>query len=64
MPDGRWSHDERIAREFHEAYERLAAFYGYTTRPESAVPWDDVPQMNRELMIATVRELRSNGVIR
>jgi len=45
---------ETLAREFHEAYERLAPEFGYETRRESAVPWEDVPEANRRLMEATV----------
>jgi hypothetical protein len=45
------------ARLFHETYERLAPRFGYTTRAESAVPWDDVPANNRALMEATVAEV-------
>lgn len=45
---------EALARAFHEAYERLAPAYGYKTRPESAVPWEQVPESNRALMVATV----------
>lgn len=56
--------DEDIARAFHEAYERLAPMHGYQTRTESAVPWDRVPGDNRRLMVATVRALREQGVIR
>ncbi|MEV4454498.1 hypothetical protein [Microbispora sp. NPDC049633] len=55
---------ERIARAFHEAYERLAPRFGYKTRESSAVAWEDVPASNKELMIATVNDLRINGVIR
>ena len=43
---------ERYARQFHETYERLAPMFGYETRKESAVPWENVPQKNRALMIA------------
>jgi hypothetical protein len=46
-----------IARLFHEAYERLAPQFGYETRRQSAVPWDEVPENNRRLMIATVSEV-------
>ena len=46
---------EALARLFHETYERLAPSYGYHTRPESAVQWDDVPQPNKELMLAVAR---------
>ena len=44
-----------LAKLFHENYERLAPLYGYETRDESAVPWEDVPVNNRNLMIATCR---------
>ena len=33
---------EYVARCFHAHYERLAPDYGYETRPESAVAFDDV----------------------
>jgi hypothetical protein len=42
-----------LARRFHEVYEELAPTFGYTTRRDSAVPWDEVPRENRHLMIAT-----------
>lgn len=41
-----------LARRFHETYERLAPFYGYRAREASAVPWGDVPEQNKQLMIA------------
>jgi hypothetical protein len=44
-----------IAQAFHEAYERGAEYFGYKTRPESAVSWENVPENNKALMIATVR---------
>ena len=43
---------ETVARYFHEAYERLAPSFGYETRQDTAVPWDDVPEPNRSLMVA------------
>jgi len=46
-----------MAQKFHEAYERLAPEYNYETRKESAVPWEDVPEDNRQLMTAVCREL-------
>jgi len=48
---------ERIARKFHEAYERLAPQFGYKTREESAKPWNEVPENNRNLMIAVCEEI-------
>lgn len=53
-----WLRDpESLARTFHESYERLAPSFGYETRKESAVPWADVPERNRALMIAVVQEV-------
>lgn len=43
---------ELMARSFHEAYERLAPSFGYRTREASAVPWVDVPDVNKDLMVA------------
>ena len=48
---------EGLARLFHETYERLAPDYGYRTREASAVPWEDVPDGNKRLMIATAAEV-------
>lgn len=55
---------ERIAKAFHEAYERVAPSKGYVTRKESAVPWEDVPRGNKETMIATVEDLLASGAIK
>ncbi|KKM02993.1 hypothetical protein LCGC14_1778860 [marine sediment metagenome] len=43
---------EHLAQAFHEAYEELAPQFGYKTREASAVPWADVPENNKALMIA------------
>lgn len=51
---------EDVARLFHDTYERLAPFYGYETRKESAVAWEDVPEQNRLLMIETCRYVLSH----
>lgn len=54
---------ESIARDFHEAYERLAPEFGYETRVESRTRWEDVPETNRRLMTAVVNDLIDRGVI-
>lgn len=54
---------ERVARAFHETYERLAPQHGYETRKASAVPWADVPENNKSLMIAVVADLLADGPI-
>lgn len=51
------SDDSELARRFHEAYERLAPSFGYKTRDETAVPWEDVPEANKRLMEAVVGEV-------
>lgn len=49
--------DERLAKRFHELYERMAGDFGYKTREESAKPWAEVPVANRKLMIAVCHEI-------
>ena len=46
---------EDLARRFHETYEALAPSFNYKTRDASAVPWKEVPEANRSLMIAVCR---------
>jgi hypothetical protein len=43
---------EELAALFHATHERLAPSFGYETRRESAVPWAQVPESNRLLMVA------------
>ena len=50
---------ESLARLFHETYERLAPEHGYETRKASAVPWEQVPQKNKALMIAVTGVVES-----
>ena len=52
MPDA-----ESVAKLFHETYERLAPAFGYETRKRTRVPWEQVPERNKHLMIATVAEV-------
>jgi hypothetical protein len=52
-----------IARAFHEAYEGLASSHGWSTNPRSRVPWEQVPEENRSLMLATIEKLLALGVI-
>jgi hypothetical protein len=48
---------EELAEFFHTTYERLAPEYDYETKPESRTAWEDVPESNRRLMIATCAEV-------
>lgn len=52
-----------LARKFHEAYERLAPQFEYETRRESAVPWEDVPEANRNLMVAVAAEIIGSAAL-
>lgn len=52
-----------VARAFHEMYEELAPTYGYETRRESAVAWEDLPESNKLLMVGVVAKLLDKGVI-
>jgi len=47
----------QMAKLFHETYERLAPEFGYKTREASAVPWEDVPDNNKNLMVAVASEI-------
>lgn len=49
---------ERLARLFHETYERLAPSFGYQTREASAKPWGEVPENNRMLMVAVCAQVQ------
>lgn len=44
---------EELAELFHETYEGLAPHFKWTTYQETAVPWKEVPEPNRSLMIVT-----------
>jgi hypothetical protein len=48
---------ELLARTFHTAYEQLAPSFGYETREESRRQWDQVPESNRMLMVATAAQV-------
>lgn len=50
----------RLARRFHEEYEAAAPHYGYETRPESAVPYDDLPEPHQLLMEHVCRAITSD----
>lgn len=52
-----------VARRFHEIYESLAPKFNYTTREASAVPWDHVPENNKNLMVAVAQQLVDEGTI-
>lgn len=52
MPDA-----ESVAKLFHETYERLAPTFEYETRPATQVPWEEVPERNKRLMVAVTAEV-------
>jgi len=54
---------EQLAKLFHDTYERLAPQYGYKTRKASSLDWDEVPELNKELMIETCKVILKANVI-
>ncbi len=48
---------EFMAKLFHEIYEELAPEFNYETRKASAKPWFEVPENNRNLMIAVAERI-------
>jgi hypothetical protein len=48
---------EELAILFHDTYEQLAPTFGYETRKDSAKPWSEVPDKNKNLMIAVCAEI-------
>ena len=51
--------EEKLAKQFHSIYERLASQFEYTTVRATAIPWDEIPDHsnNKRLMIATCKEI-------
>ncbi len=54
---------EKLAQQFHEIYERLAPDFSYETRKASAKSWVDVPDNNKNLMIAVCDEILNNDFV-
>ncbi len=48
---------EQLANRFHDLYEEMASQYGYETRRDSSVEWENVPDNNKQLMIAVCRRI-------
>jgi len=48
---------EELARLYHRSYEDLAPEFNYKTKNESKKPWEEVPENNRQLMIAAARRV-------
>jgi len=48
---------EKITKMLHDAYERHALTNGWETQVASRKHWDDVPEANRNTMLAMVEEV-------
>ena len=46
-----------IAMKFHETYERLSVEYGWKSQESCQVSFEELPEENRKLMLAVVREV-------
>lgn len=59
---------EQLAELFHATYESLAPKYNYSTRISSRTSWENVPERNKAMMVATCKEvlrvLSENGQIK
>lgn len=49
---------EKLAKRFHEIYEATAPQFGYVTNKESACMWEDVPPMNKALMVSVATQIK------
>ena len=58
---------EQLAEFFHSTYERLAPAFGWRTKKGCNVPFAQLPQRNKALMIATcqtvLNALQSSGAV-
>ena len=48
---------EKLAKLFHEIYKELAPNFNYKTKKASAKPWSNVPENNKNLMIAVATKI-------
>lgn len=48
---------EFMAKMFHDKYEKLAPSFGYKTRKATAKSWFEIPDNNKNLMIAVAQEI-------
>lgn len=48
---------DQVAEYFHRMYERLAPEFGYKTKEESRVPWENIAPNHRQLMRAVAAEV-------
>lgn len=54
---------EFVAELFHRAYTQLAPRYGWQPQEGTEGMWENLPQANRDLMVATVEHLMFEGAI-
>lgn len=54
---------QNLAQAFHEHYENLAPSMGYETKPDTAVPWWKLPEVNKNLMIAVAQAIIDAHVV-
>lgn len=54
---------DQLAELFHTVYEQVAPQFGYETRRETAVPWDELPHPHRQMMIAVASQVLGQLVL-
>jgi len=48
---------EKLARKFHDEYERLAPEFGWKSQESCRKGFDELPESNRELMVEVARQV-------
>ena len=48
---------EKLAKIFHDAYEKIAKKQGWNTQKSCKVEFDDLPEANKKTMILTAAEV-------
>lgn len=57
MSEERQITPEELAELFHTTYEELAPQFNYKTNENTAVPWQDVSEPNKSLMLAVAKKI-------
>lgn len=48
---------EELAKMFHQTYRTLAPIHAYKACKDESVPWDEVPEGDRKLLVETCRAM-------
>lgn len=54
---------DQLAELFHTTYEQVTPQFGYETRRETAVPWDELPHPHKQMLIAVATQVLGQLVL-